>query len=317
MKFSMECNVTSNTIIETEISIPHNDRTYVFYPNDKGILSKLRIIAPVLDPTKFYSVITDQRAKATLHIEQKIDQELYDSVYKEFQQLESVLAFSYDLQGVDWAYPHYNLILESDEERDKAELYGYGEERPEISPPVQASEQQLIQTIKYKEHLDPLVSAMSFYREAINDLRALKHINEFFNCYFIIEGLFGNGKTKNQAVADEFKKSKPFVDFTQDVISSMKIRRTDDYKKLGEMLKAKNKAMTTDDVIELVVLTRGDLHHFQNNPNRPQGTPFRHNEYKAIAFLTRGLAINAIIFRVMEINQALVKEGKHPFIITP
>lgn len=134
----------------------------------------------------------------------------------------------------------------------------------------------------------------------------------FFNCYFIIEGLYGNGKTKNAAVLQEFKKSQEFVDFTQEVLDSMKVRKPRLYEKIEQQLKAKGKSVTTDAVLELVVMTRGDLHHFQNNPNRPQGTPFRHNEYEAIAFLTRGLAINAIIFCIMHINQARVKENKPP-----
>jgi hypothetical protein len=52
------------------------------------------------------------------------------------------------------------------------------------------------------------------------------------------------------------------------------------------------------------VLTRGELHHFTNNPNRPQNTPFNHDEYQTISFITYNLAFSALLFLVVDLNQA-------------
>jgi hypothetical protein len=313
MKFSMECNVVSNTLLDGEIPILHNGRTYVFSPNEQGFLSKIKIIAPVKDPSKFYSVITNAlHPEPTLNIQLNRDSELYDSVHKEFQELESILALKYDLQGIDWAYPRYDLIFETDEEREKAELFGFGEQKPGIGPPMKADGAGLLEIVQHKENMEPLIAPLSFYREAINDLRAFKHINVFFNCYFIIEGLFGNGKTKNTHVAQEFKKSIDFVQLVKDVVEPLKMRKPHYYSKIEETLRSKGKTLQIDAIIDLIVSTRGDLHHFQNNPSRPQGTPFRHTEYEAIAFLTRGIAIGAIFFRLGQINEALRRQGKLP-----
>jgi hypothetical protein len=56
MKFSMECDVVSETLLDGEIPILANGRTWIFYSNQKGLLSKIKIIANVPDPQKSYSV---------------------------------------------------------------------------------------------------------------------------------------------------------------------------------------------------------------------------------------------------------------------
>jgi hypothetical protein len=52
---------------------------------------------------------------------------------------------------------------------------------------------------------------------------------------------------------------------------------------------------TAKQLIELLVRTRGNLHHFQNNPNREQGSPLVHDKYEGIAYLARQLAHAAIM----------------------
>ena len=74
--------------------------------------------------------------------------------------------------------------------------------------------------------------------------------------------------------------------------------------KLTKMLKQRNMSLGVDAILELIVKTRGDLHHFTGNPNKPvQGTPFNHREFRTISFIVMGLALHSILFRVVEINQ--------------
>lgn len=312
MKFSMECDVVSETLLDGETPILANERTYIFYPNEKGLLSKIKIITDVPDPKRFYSVTKHDAQQRTLHIKVNQDTDLYSSVFQEFQELESLLAFEFDLRGINWKSARYDLILESDEERDKAEFLGLQEIPTITNPPQKATGPALQIILGHKRHLEPLIVPMSFYREAINELLQFKHINAFINFYFVIEGLHGNYQTKNILVEREFKQNPNFVTFVQDVIDGMKEHTPQHYAKIEKALQEKGKQVNTDSVIELLVGTRGDLSHFQNNPNRPRLTPFRQSEYVATAFLARGIATHALFYEIGQINKALAERKNAP-----
>ena len=69
-------------------------------------------------------------------------------------------------------------------------------------------------------------------------------------------------------------------------------------KRMNEMLKGK--AINPDNLIELLVLTRGELHHY--NAKRPRVTPFSHEDYQSITAVVQNLALRGILARIVEIN---------------
>lgn len=54
-------------------------------------------------------------------------------------------------------------------------------------------------------------------------------------------------------------------------------------------------APTTEELINVLISTRGMLHHFQNNPNREQGSPLVHDKYEGVAYLARQLAHGSVL----------------------
>jgi hypothetical protein len=302
MKIKVEYEVQSKTRLpnkETELLI--NDKVYGFYLNEEGFISKISITAKIDDPTKFYSEVKytpNEFSKAHFYI--KSDRALYDSIVKEFQDLESVLSFSYNFQGVDWNKYHYELILETEEEREKAKIFSWGAFSEPPDKPVEITEELLSGTIGRKEKMSPLTLFMSFYREGKNDYMSMKYINAFFNFYFVIEGMYGKGKTKNKDIATEFKKSNELRGFV-DTILEKHIKTYPKHNiKITKMLAEQNMTMGIDAVIELIVRTRGELHHF--NPKRIRGTPFNHVEFHSIAYIVMGMALHGILYRVVDIN---------------
>ena len=116
-----------------------------------------------------------------------------------------------------------------------------------------------------------------------------------------MEGLYGNGKTKNSAVEKEFMDSKEFYDFLNWMIENIK-KEPKHLEKINNMLKLRNKNLDVEGIVHLLVSTRGDLHHFTDNPNKNQGTPFDHAEFETIAWVSLGLATRAILQEILEIN---------------
>lgn len=304
MKLSIECDAESKTKIDKEIEIAHNDRTYIFYPDENGFINRIKIIAPIDNPKKFYSEITatpNEDVKAHFHV--KTDVELWTSIIKEFQELESVLGLTFNLKSIKWNAPRRDLIFDSEEEREKAKIYNFKSWFEYRDPPYQTTKADLENVVQNKSDFSHLIVAMSFFREGINDKNAFKYINAFFNFYFILEGLYGKGKTKNYQIEQEFKNSEEFKQLVDWALDESRRNKPADYKKIGEMLSRMNKQIGIKSFIELIVKTRGELHHFTNNPNRPQGTPFTHQEYSAIAHMTMKIAMHAILRRMEEVNQ--------------
>jgi hypothetical protein len=56
MKFSLECKADTNILIGEEITVVDGEKTFILIPDEKGILSGIKIIANVREPEKFYSI---------------------------------------------------------------------------------------------------------------------------------------------------------------------------------------------------------------------------------------------------------------------
>jgi hypothetical protein len=303
MKLSVECEVDSKTKINKEIEIVHRTRKYVFYPNEQGFLARLKIIAEVEQPEKFYSVITLNPSEGVkAHFNVKTDLELWKSIINEFQEFESLLGLTYSLKRIQWDTPKRELLFDSEEEKEKAEIYNFKTWFEYRDPPTETSEADLKNIVENKSDFTPLIGAMSFFREGINDKNRFKYINAFFNFYFILEGIYGKGKTKNNQIEREFKNSEEFKVFIAKALQNSQQYKPENYRQLVKMLNDLNKQVDVNSVIELIIKTRGQLHHFTNNPKRPQGTPFFHQEYVAIALLTMEVALHAILSKMEEIN---------------
>lgn len=303
MKLKVEYEVESKTKLAKETEILLDDKAYTFYLNEEGFISKIAITAPVKDPTKFYSTIIQtpgQVSKAHFYI--KKDDELYDEIIKEFQDLESLLSFSFNLRGINWNSDHYEVICETDEERDLTNIFSWSTRKEFPDEPVALTEDQLRETLSRRKRLSRLTTFMSFYKEGKNDYHARKFINAFFNFYFILEGMYGKGKTKNRDVANEFKKTVELREFIENIIENHIKVSPEHLAKVTQMLKDRHMTIGIDAIVELIVRTRGDLHHFINNPNRLQGTPLNHPEFHSAAFIVMGLSLNAILFRIVDIN---------------
>lgn len=277
MRFSIECKVESKIKIPKEISIKHNDRDYIFYPDENKLLARIKIIADVMHPEKFYSTIESyptEEVKHSLKINQ--DRELFDSIIKDFQQLESRLSVIGNLRRILLNEPIYDVICDSVEEEKKTKIVGKYSFKSEYPDRIFAfDESDFSSIIDTKEKYAYLTTPMAFLREGKNDFDSFRYINAFFNFYFILEGLYGGGKTKNYAVEEEFKKSNEFSESVEVAFRELE---------------------------NLLVSTRGELHHFAINSSKTQGTPFNHKEFESIAWVSLFIASAAINLKILETN---------------
>jgi hypothetical protein len=60
-----------------------------------------------------------------------------------------------------------------------------------------------------------LSETMAFCREGISDINTFRYITAFFSFYFVIEGLYANGKWRLNEVTAEYLKSDPVIPRTR------------------------------------------------------------------------------------------------------
>ena len=65
-------------------------------------------------------------------------------------------------------------------------------------------------------------------------------------------------------------------------------------------------AYDVDGLTDLLQKIRGNLHHYSSKSSKHLGTPFTHEEFESIAFLTMGLAVQTILFKIVDINQSMM-----------
>ena len=303
MKFVLSCDVESKMLIRKEIAVIHKGMKYFFLPDKNGMFSKLKIVADVSNPEKFYSTVESFPKEKVKHkFNVNIDIDLFESMVREFQEVESSIAFGGNLTRIKWNEPEHELICETQEEKVKAVIEKFYYKEDHDNKAVSLNAKEIKEILKYKELHQSITVFKAFWREAMNDYRSFKYINAFFNFYFILEGLYGKGKTKNSLVKKEMLSSKYFCESVDKIILANIGRHPEQKQKIVEMLKKKNKKLDREGIVHLLVSARGDLHHFINNSNRQQGTPFDHKEFYPLAHVALGLAYHGILLKMIELN---------------
>ena len=273
MKYGLECPVTSRLTLPGEHTVSDNEQTMTFTPNASGVLAQIKVIAPVPNPASFktYKVIDTEHKKFSVHVDH--DDALHTRLMSFIQSVESILGFYFDLSDIHWNQVEAFVEPESDEEAKQLEVLRWfmtqsiGGARREIT-----LEQLDLAVVTAKRTAD-LTTTLAFHREGSKDMRDLCYISAFFNFYFVLEGLFGNGKTKNDAVRAEFKRSSRLVAAIQGMIDKGLPPSYGEDEGILERLRRMNKPCTPDSIIDLLVSTRGDVHHNVGNPKRPGGSP--------------------------------------------
>jgi hypothetical protein len=306
MKFQLDCAVHSKVILAQDITYRNEGKETSFLRDDKGVWNRIRISANVKHPELFkwgmqpVTPLNPQRAPWAVHAQ--FDENLYGELISELQCLESTLSMTFPVQSVNWGSPKLNVVFESEEEAPPAErapLLDFKMGRGELKP-VSGRDREFAALALTSRLYKPLVDIQSFYREGENELSEAKFINSFYNYYFALEGLYGKGKTKNAQVLEAFRSSAELKESLNRYLNDKHdIRHINQVKSMLDRMK---QPLTFDGFMHVIVHTRGDLHHFVNSPNRPQPTPFHHEDFEGITFLVKYLARMGILASMLRLN---------------
>jgi len=307
MKLCLQCKVNGKVAIGKRIEVSQESKTFILLPDKQGLLSSIKIVIKGLDPDRFYSRLEPDNGQAAFKLVIKGDRDLYKELTRDFQELESILSFDTNgcLKSIDWDEPEREWIPETEEEKSRVNVHKihFKKEYPDKTSSL--DDKTFGTIVQTRHHYASLILPKAFFREGINEFHRRRYINAFYNLYYVLEDLYGQGKTRNKDICQAFKDSSEFRSFTEWVIKNHINTDTRHQNNIQKLCAEEKVRYDTDGLTELLQKVRGNLHHFTSKSSKHLGSPFNHEDFESIAFFTMGLAVRAILQKILQINQQI------------
>jgi hypothetical protein len=293
VKLSLEADVKSQMLLSETVTVRREDAEYIFHRGEDGTFSKISIISPVPDPSKFYTKLDPRRGGGMVL---GTDWNLVERLRGELQDFEGLFALAFNLSSIGWDTAHRQTLTD-----DGEQIEGYQKTmRIPGGGPIEVPCEAFERFVGLRGYCTEFRVPLSFWREGNNELRSLRFINAFFNFYFILEGLYANGKTATVEVKKQFQKSVELNGFIAAALPDhLNVGQLPN--PLMQLLTDVREEATVDGVIAMLVTVRGQLHHYSHKSTRRQGSPLSHKHYDAAAFLCGRLATDALRTRLSTI----------------
>jgi hypothetical protein len=162
-------------------------------------------------------------------------------------------------------------------------------ERPLVFDPA-----SLRELIRDRETNEYLVIPLAFVRDGLNEYKRLRYLTAFYQFYFYLEGLYGDGKWRGHEVEERFLKSSHLPEAEQRTLSVLnKPELQWDRNEIELLLRERGHEFSAEGLIKLTVDMRGQLHHYSPHSSRKSGHPLNQREFKSIAYLAMSLCLGS------------------------
>ena len=297
------------TTIEGRLRLPSDLETAWFTGkrltikcDKEGFASLIRIEGRV-SPDDMISMTVIQDPGLPPHFHGTGGVKIREDLENELKQLESTLGVFFGITRIRWEHATSIAIPETPEEAASIQwnnlkvMRVHRDERPK-EPTVE----DFSATLHMGYHARELATIMSFFREGDGDMRIFRYISAFYSFYFVIEGLFANGRFGNKEVRAEFKKSKVLTDAITHVLGLPLYSgpaRIKGVVSIDEFLKLVKQGRNVDGIIHMITWVRGDVHHFVNSPKKLTASPFTHHRYEMLASFLHDICLHVLMNEIL------------------
>jgi hypothetical protein len=297
MRCALECPIEAKIKLTRDLdSRWFNGKRLIIRRDEGGYASVIRIEGKVAE-RDMIKMVVEKLPNGMTHFNSSGGIKIREELEEELKLVESTLGLFCKLSRVRWEYASSTAIPETPDEQQDIQWnslkWGESEENTEVSLPME----DFWAILNLGHFARDLSVTMAFFREGSVDLRVRRYITAYFSFYFVLEGLYANGRFGNREVRAEFGKSETLKKCIEEVLPMPlynRSSRTNDVMSLDDFLKVVNKPKTVDGVIHLLVWLRGDLHHFVNNPKKLTGSPFTHRRYQTVAWFIHDICTSAL-----------------------
>jgi hypothetical protein len=308
VKFTVQADVDSEIVLSAPLRMVLNARTVDFGIDKDRRWITVTVTAQVLDHSKFKwglePVTPTLPNQGPVKIHARFDVSIYGQIREDLQNLESSVALMFPLRHIHWETPRLNVVFETPEEQNPPDWSPLMDFKPGRSrrAVVQPEDETFQSFALLSTRHSQIAVALSFWREGSNEFEEGQFINAFYNYYFVLEGLYAKGKFKSDAVLSEFRRNSELREsmemFLKEGAPANHITQVTD------MLTRRTFTKDPDGILKLIVHTRGDLHHFADNPNKTQPSPFNQHQFEGLSSIMRFVSRRALMSRMMRVNNS-------------
>ncbi|MBZ5678022.1 MAG: hypothetical protein LAP61_27575 [Acidobacteriia bacterium] len=277
-----------------------NGKRLTIQCDNEGFASKIRIEGAVAADDMIAKLVIQEPGKP-LHFHSAGGNKIREELETELKLIESTLGVFFRIGRIRWEEAMSIAIPETPSEESQIQWNNLSVTREPDDPARAPTLEDLSVILHMGYHARDLATTMSFFREGDMDLRTHRYISAFFSFYFVLEGLYGNGQFGGKEVRAEFGKSVVLTDAIEHVLTLPGFRGPAKFKdvlSIDHLLKLVSKDRDVEGIIHMLVWTRGDLHHFVNNPKKLTGSPFTHRRYEPLASFAHDICLNVLMHEI-------------------
>lgn len=234
------------------------------------------------------------------------DRNLHRRLIEELQMFEAGYAFEvgedHPLYRVRWDLWNEEFIPETDEEREKLIVRGFGAMRKQQPGRHIVDIRHLQRFFAHVRRYDALLIPFSFHREAMNDFQEEQYVQAFVNFYYVIEDFFADGKSSAKEVFKAFRASDLLTEIMTETLKQFSGTHRHD-QALQAFLQDEKLDYSVEGLMQLLIRMRGNLHHYYSKSPKPHGTPLNQADFEWLALIALHISGLAILRRVVEINR--------------
>jgi hypothetical protein len=296
VRFGLRAVVQGTVQITGPLTVETAGLRTEFEADDKGHLVSVFVSARV-SAEQFRATVGPGEGAAKESIDIQGDAEISGRIWHHLQALESHLAFSSGgaIERIRWDRPEEIRMPENDDERQYAAIpsfkVDYRDPRPHVTLTTAAAE-----AIVEASHRDPddLVVPKAFWREGMNDYMEQRYVQAYYNFYFVVEGLFAEGKSSEAQVVKAFQQSTEMTDVTNYALDAIR-RDAKHWNALGKIFDDLNCPVDVTGAQRVLIRLRGQLHHYSKKSKRTQANPFTEADFHSPSWFAMAFAQMALL----------------------
>lgn len=218
----------------------------------------------------------------------------------ELRVVEGLLSL-YGLEGIDIENPAQSWHPDTEEEKKRLHIFSFANSFHHLSDselrpaPFDLIARSFIAAWDAKDIELPL----SFFRKGRIDSRERRYIEAFYDYYFVLETVYADGKSKNNAVKEAMKGNASLLALVEKALSADIFLATIARElPLKAAFDSRYRNKSAADVVDHLVETRGFLHH--HNSKRPGiWHPEDHKRFEIDALVIEAIAFS-VVFKLSE-----------------
>jgi len=291
MKYGIKCRVDSLAEIGKEpIQVTFDGVEFTLEPSKEGLLVGLTVIAIIEQGKKFVSQIAPSSypgIAGALTID--LDQQFIESLKSLIEYIDSILSFLSEVKKIYLEEAEHFFIPENEEEQRQIDVISFSLQTQKYPEQIQRlTVNDFKDVLKQRSKFEPFKVVNLFHREGVQEFSSFRYIQAFYNFYFVLEDLYGQGKTNNNQVAEKFKSNQILRSIVQKMLDTF--IKGEHPASIKTFLDEEKLPFSVDGILELVVQVRGNLHHYSGKSTKRKGTPLNQKDFRSMAFLLMGLS---------------------------